>query len=232
MNSEHKTQKAPAGEDKLKKAAEPEKTDEKEAPETEVKAESDAGETMTAEEKTDTAGEETAGAASGDTAEEEKKETEETAGTRARLELEKKDAEIADLTDRYKRTLAEYDNYRRRTDKEKADIYSFAVRDVMAKILPVLDNLQRGIAAIPEESKEDSFAQGMDKIEKQFEKALEDIGIKPIEAVGSPFDPKLHNAVMHVDDPNLGENVVAQEFQKGYTYKEGVIRTSMVQVAN
>lgn len=146
--------------------------------------------------------------------------------------LKKKEEELAQLKDRYMRTLAEYENFRKRTEKEKADLYAYAVKDVMTKILPVLDNLERGLMALPEESKEDPVAQGMDKIAKQFVKALDDMGVKPIEAEGKPFDPQLHNAVMHVDDEALAENIVAEELQKGYTYKDGVIRYSMVKVAN
>ncbi len=153
-------------------------------------------------------------------------------GRRDKKELAKKDAEIAEIRDRYMRTLAEYENYRKRTEKEKADIYTYAVKDVMNKILPVLDNLERGIAAVPEESKDDPFAQGMDRILRQFEKALDDIGVKPIEAAGQPFDPVYHNAVMHVEDENLGAGVVAEDLQKGYTYKDAVVRHSMVKVAN
>ncbi|MDO5701990.1 MAG: nucleotide exchange factor GrpE [Lachnospiraceae bacterium] len=153
-------------------------------------------------------------------------------GRRHKKELAKKEEELAALKDRYMRTLAEYENYRRRTDKEKADIYAYAVKDVMTKILPVLDNLERGIALIPEESAKDPLAEGMDKIHKQFEKALEDIGVKPIEAVGKEFDPNFHNAVMHVEDESLGANTVAGELQKGYTYRDMVVRHSMVQVAN
>ena len=130
------------------------------------------------------------------------------------------------------RTLAEYENFRKRTEKEKADLYSYAVKDVMTKILPVLDNLERGIAAIPEDSQNDPVAEGMDKICKQFVKALDDIGVKPIPALGESFDPNLHNAVMHVDDDSYGENVVAEELQKGYTYRDTVVRHSMVKVAN
>lgn len=147
-------------------------------------------------------------------------------------ELEKKDAKIKDLTDRYQRTLAEYQNFRTRSEKEKSDMYGFAVRDVMEKILPVLDNLKRGLQQIPEDAKDDAFAKGMIQLQKQFEKALDDIGVKPIEAVGKEFDPNLHNAVMHVDDDSVGENIVVQEFQTGYTYKGTVVRHSMVQVAN
>ena len=153
-------------------------------------------------------------------------------GRKDKKELEKKEAELAELKERYLRTLAEYENFRKRSEKEKADIYSFAVRDVMTKILPVLDNLERGIAAVPEDAKDDPFAQGMDKILKQFQKTLDDIGVKPIDAAGKPFDPSFHNAVLHVDDENLGTNVVAEELQKGYLYKDTVVRHSMVKVAN
>jgi len=149
-----------------------------------------------------------------------------------RKALEKKDEEIAAMKDRYMRTLAEYENYRKRTEKEKADLYSYAVKDVMTKILPVLDNLERGLSGIPEEKRKDPVAEGMDKICKQFVKALEDIGVKPIEAEGKEFDLNLHNAVMHVEDDSFGENIVAEELQKGYTYRDTVIRHSMVKVAN
>ena len=153
-------------------------------------------------------------------------------GRKYKKELAKKEEELNALKDRYMRTLAEYENYRKRTEKEKADIYTYAVKDVMTKMLPILDNLERGIAVIPEESKADPVAEGMDKICKQFQKTLQDIGVKPIEAEGKEFDPNLHNAVMHVEDGNLGENIVAEELQKGYTYKESVVRHSMVKVAN
>ena len=153
-------------------------------------------------------------------------------GRKYKKELAKKEEELNALKDRYMRTLAEYENYRKRTEKEKADIYTYAVKDVMTKMLPILDNLERGLALIPEESKADPVAEGMDKICKQFQKTLQDIGVKPIEAEGKEFDPNLHNAVMHVEDGNLGENIVAEELQKGYTYKESVVRHSMVKVAN
>ncbi|MBQ6376647.1 MAG: nucleotide exchange factor GrpE [Lachnospiraceae bacterium] len=192
----------------------------------EQKKDTDAGSEKTAEEEREEPSEE------GGSPSEEGEDPSASPGGRAKIELAKKDAEIADLTDRYKRTMAEYENYRKRTEKEKEDIYSFAVRDVCSKLLPVLDNLERGVASVPEESKEDPIAQGMDKICKQFIKALSDAGIEPIEAVGKPFDTNFHNAVMHVDDDSLGENTVAEEFQKGYTYRGTVIRHSMVKVAN
>ena len=143
-----------------------------------------------------------------------------------------RDTQIEELTDRLKRSMAEFDNYRKRTDKEKSAMYEIGARDVIEKILPVVDNFERGLASVPEESKGTPFEEGMEKIYKQLMKTLEDMGVKPIEAVGKPFDPDYHNAVMHVEDENLGENVVAAELQKGYTYRETVVRHSMVQVAN
>lgn len=143
-----------------------------------------------------------------------------------------KDVKIEELTDRLQRNMAEFDNYRKRTEKEKAAMFEIGARDIIEKILPVVDNFERGLAAIPEEDKGTPFADGMEKIYKQLMKTLEDTGVKPIEAVGKPFDPNFHNAVMHIDDESLGENIVAQELQKGYTYRDTVVRHSMVQVAN
>ncbi len=143
-----------------------------------------------------------------------------------------KDEKIEDLTDRLRRSMAEFDNYRKRTDKEKAAMYEIGAKDIIEKILPVLDNLERGIAAVPEDAKGSSLAEGMEMIYKQFIKTLEDMGVTPIEAMGQPFDPNFHNAVMHVDDESLGENVVSAELQKGYMYRDSVVRHSMVQVAN
>ena len=143
-----------------------------------------------------------------------------------------KDQQIEDLTDRIKRNMAEFDNFRKRTEKEKAAMFEVGARAIIEKILPVVDNFERGLATVPEDKKEDSFVDGMDKVYKQLINSLEEMGVAPIEAVGKEFDPNLHNAVMHVEDENFGENVVAAEFQKGYTYKGTVIRHSMVQVAN
>jgi len=143
-----------------------------------------------------------------------------------------RDTQIEELTDRLKRNMAEFDNFRKRTEKEKSAMYEIGVKDVISKILPVVDNFERGLAAIPEDMKGTPVEDGMEKIYKQLMKTLEDIGVKPIEAVGKEFDPNFHNAVMHTDDENLGENIVAAEFQKGYTYRDSVIRHSMVQVAN
>ena len=147
-------------------------------------------------------------------------------------ELAKKDAEIASVNDQYKRLLAEFDNYRKRTEKEKSGMYAMGAKDVIEKILPVIDNFERGFSLVTEEDKEDAFVTGMEKIYKQFGTVLTDLGVTPIEAVGKPFDPNLHNAVMHVEDENFGENTVAEEFQKGYLYKDQVVRYSMVKVAN
>ena len=143
-----------------------------------------------------------------------------------------KDEKIDELNDKLRRSMAEFDNYRKRTDKEKSAMYEIGAKDVIEKILPIVDNFERGLNTIPEDAKGTAFAEGMEKIYKQFVKTLDDLGVKPIEAVGKPFDPNFHNAVMHVEDENLGEHVVAAELQKGYTYKESIVRHSMVQVAN
>lgn len=153
-------------------------------------------------------------------------------GRRDKKALEKKDEQIAQLTDQWRRTMAEFDNYRKRTDKEKATMYGMGVKDVVEKILPVVDNFERGLAHVAEDQMEDTFVQGMQAIYKQFITTLEALDVKAIEAVGQPFDPNFHNAVMHVEDDSLGENIVAEEFQKGYLYKDIVIRHSMVKVAN
>ena len=143
-----------------------------------------------------------------------------------------KDAQIEELQDRLKRQMAEFDNFRKRTEKEKAAMYEIGAKDIIEKILPVLDNFERGLAAVPEDEKGSSFAEGIEKIYKQFVKTLEDAGVETIEAVGQQFDPNLHNAVMHVEDEEAGENIVVEEFLKGYMYKGSVVRHSMVKVAN
>ena len=143
-----------------------------------------------------------------------------------------RDEKIEELTDRVKRQMAEFDNFRKRTDKEKSTMYEMGARDMIEKILPIVDNFERGLATIPDEAKGSPFAEGMEKIYKQFTKTLEEAGVKTIEAVGKEFDPNFHNAVMHVEDENFGENVVAEELLKGYTYRDSVVRHSMVKVAN
>ena len=143
-----------------------------------------------------------------------------------------KDAQIEELQDRLKRQMAEFDNFRKRTEKEKSAMYEVGARDIIEKILPVLDNFERGLAAVPEDVKGSSFAEGVEMIYKQFIKTLEDAGVEAIEAVGQQFNPDLHNAVMHIDDEAYGENEISQELQKGYKYRGAVVRHSMVQVAN
>ena len=145
---------------------------------------------------------------------------------------DKKDEKIEELTDRLTRQMAEFDNFRKRTDKEKSQMYEIGAKDIIEKILPVVDNFERGIAAVPEEEKSNPFAEGMEKIYKQLMTTLEEIGVKPIEAVGQEFDSDFHNAVMHVEDEEVGENIITEEFQKGYLYRDSVVRHSMVKVAN
>ena len=145
---------------------------------------------------------------------------------------DKKDQKIEELTDQLKRQMAEFDNFRKRTDKEKSAMYEIGAKEIIEKMLPIVDNFERGLGGVPEDKKEDPFVEGMNKIYKHMMTAFEELGVKPIEAVGSEFDPNLHNAVMHVDDEEAGENVVVEEFQKGYLYKENVVRHSMVKVAN
>ena len=143
---------------------------------------------------------------------------------------DKKDEKIEELTDKLTRQMAEFDNYRKRTEKEKTGMYAIGARDVVEKILPVVDNFERGLATAKDA--EDPFVDGMNKIYKQLTTVLSDMGVTVIEAVGKEFDPNLHNAVMHVDDESVGENMVVEEFQKGYKYKDSVVRHSMVKVAN
>jgi molecular chaperone GrpE len=144
-------------------------------------------------------------------------------------EKEKYEQQIEDLTDRLRRSLAEFDNYRKRTEKEKSSMYVIGAREIVEKILPIVDNFERGLAQAVEG---DAFADGMKMIYKQLITTLDDLGVKPIEAVGMEFDPNFHNAVMHVEDESVGDNIVVEELQKGYTYKEFVVRHSMVKVAN
>ena len=145
---------------------------------------------------------------------------------------DKKDEQIEELTDKVKRQMAEFDNFRKRTEKEKSQMYDMGAKTIVEKILPVIDNFERGLAAVPEDNKEDAFVVGMDKIYRQMLTVLEEAGVQPIAAVGAEFDPNFHNAVMHVEDETLGENVVAEELQKGYMYRDTVVRHSMVKVAN
>ena len=178
-----------------------------------------------------------------DTAEAEATETAETEETKADAEpdkkgffgkkkekKDKKDEQIAELTDKVKRQLAEFENFRNRTEKEKSQMYMVGARDVIEKLLPVVDNFERGLKSIPEDQKDGPVASGMEMIYKQLITVLTDLGVTPIEAVGQEFDPNFHNAVMHAEDEELGENTVSEEFQKGYKYKDAVLRHSMVKV--
>ena len=189
---------------------------------------------QTSEEAEETAAEASEEAASEEEASEEEKGSEGFKGFFKKKGDKEKAAlkeQVASLEDRVRRQMAEFDNYRKRTDKEKESMFSMGERNVIEKMLPILDNFERGLAAIPEEEKGSSFADGMDKICKQFVKQLEDLGVKPIEAVGKEFDPAFHNAVMQVESEEYEEGVVVQEFQKGYMYKDTVLRHSMVTVA-
>ena len=145
---------------------------------------------------------------------------------------DKKDEKIEELTDKLTRQMAEFDNFRKRTEKEKAQMFDMGARTIIEKILPVIDNFERGLAAVPEEQKDDAFVTGMDKVYKQMLTELDAIGVKPIEALGKEFDPDLHNAVMQVESEEYEPGTVAQELQKGYTYKDNVVRHSMVAVVS
>lgn len=145
---------------------------------------------------------------------------------------DKKDLKIEELEDKVKRQLAEFENFRNRTEKEKSRMYEFGARDVIEKMLPVVDNFERGLASIPEDEKNGPVASGMEMIYKQMMTTLEGLGVTPIDALNKPFDPNFHNAVMHVEDEEIEESTVVEEFQKGYIYKDHVIRYSMVKVAN
>ncbi len=140
--------------------------------------------------------------------------------------------QIAGLEDRVKRQLAEFENFRSRTDREKSAMFDNGARSVLEKILPVIDNFERGLEAVPEDKKQDPFVDGMDKIYRQLMTELDKMGVKPIEAVGQPFDPNFHNAVMQEESEELESGTVAQELQKGYTYKDNVLRHSMVSVVS
>ena len=181
---------------------------------------------------------ETAEEAHTDTAEESKEEEPEDSKGKSEKKVfgkkkkDKRDEQIEELNDRLKRQMAEFDNFRKRTEKEKSQMFDMGARTIIEKILPVVDNFERGLAAVPDEQKEDAFVTGMDKVYKQMMTELDAIGVKPIEALGQEFNPDLHNAVMQVESEEYGPGVVAQELQKGYTYKESVVRHSMVAVVS
>ena len=200
---------------------------EKELEETVETAEEAAEETVEAEEVTEETAEEA----------EESEDTEEAGEKKGffgkkKDKKDKKDQKIEELEDKVKRQLAEFENFRNRTEKEKSRMYEFGARDVIEKMLPVVDNFERGLAAIPEEEKGGPVASGMEMIYKQMMTTLEGLGVTPIDALNKPFDPNFHNAVMHVEDEEIEESTVVEEFQRGYIYKDHVIRYSMVKVAN
>ena len=155
------------------------------------------------------------------------------AGSKAlREENDKLKERCQDAEDKYKRLLAECENIRQRNEKESSKMYDFGATDVLGKLLPVVDNFERAIAALPEEDKDRPFEAGVDKIYKSLMTSLESIGVTPMNCEGEQFDPAFHNAVMHVEDENYGENVIVEEMQRGYMYKDQVLRFSMVKVAN
>jgi molecular chaperone GrpE len=147
-------------------------------------------------------------------------------------EISKRDETIALMHDKLQRQMAEFDNFRKRTEKEKADMFGMGASDILKKILPVVDNFERGFNTIPDGEEKTQFAVGMDMVYKQLLKMLEDNKVTPIEAVGKEFDPQFHNAVQHVEKDDVGENIVVEEFEKGYMYGDTVLRHSMVIVAN
>ena len=148
------------------------------------------------------------------------------------IELKKSQEMLADITDKYQRLMAEFENARKRNAKEQSRMYDIGAKEVLAKLLPVVDNFERGLDALSEEEKEGAFAQGIEKVYQQLMTVFDEIGVKAMDAAGKEFNPDFHNAVMHVEDEELGENLVVEEFQKGYMYKDSVLRHSMVKVAN
>lgn len=188
----------------------------------------------TSEEKEDKA----ASAAPEEAAEKEETENEEAAPESEAKEKKKKkrkdkrDEKIEELNDRLMRNLAEFENFRNRSEKEKSAMFEIGAKSVVEKILPVVDNLERGFDGLSEEEKETPFVKGIEAVYKQMMTALEEIGVTPIEALGQEFNPNLHNAVMHDEDDSEESNKVTEEFQKGYMYKDSVVRHSMVKVLN
>lgn len=148
------------------------------------------------------------------------------------IALKKSEEQVQDLSDKYQRLMAEFENARKRTEKETTKMYDMGAKDILEKLLPVIDNFERGLMTLSDEEKELPFIQGIDKIYKQFLTVLTDCHVEAMDAAGKEFNPDFHNAVMHVEDEELGENVVTEELLKGYMYKDMVLRYSMVKVAN
>lgn len=163
---------------------------------------------------------------------EEKKDPKAAVKEKKKKRKDKKDEKIEELNDRLLRNMAEFENFRNRSEKEKTLMFEIGAKSVVEKILPVVDNFERGLGAVTEEERENAFIKGMEAVYKQFSTVLEEIGVVPIEAVGKEFDPNLHNAVMHDEDDSMEANIISEEFQKGYMYKDSVVRHSMVKVVN
>ena len=177
--------------------------------------------------------------ASSETADTEKAETEEKGKKKKKksaaaleIELDKSEKKVAEMTDKYQRLMAEFENARKRNSKEQSHMYDVGAKEVLSKLLPVVDNFERGLDALSEEEKENPFAQGIEKIYQQLMTVFNELGVKAMDAEGKEFNPDFHNAVMHMEDESMGENLVVEEFQKGYMYKESVLRHSMVKVVN
>lgn len=215
--------------EKVKEAASEEEIKEETGQET-----TEAEETEKEEAETEEAGKEEAKPETEEPSAEEKKEGEKGNKKSFRKKDRKTDAlneRIAELEDKVKRQLAEFENFRNRTEKEKSAMFETGAKSVIEKILPVVDNFERGLAALPEEEKGGAFAEGMQMIYKQLMTELENMGVKPIEAVGCEFDPNLHNAMMQVESEEYESGFIVQELMKGYTYRDSVVRHSMVSVA-
>ena len=196
----------------------------------EEKVENEEVEEAAADEAVDT---ETAGEEAEST--EESDDTEEAEGEKKgffKKKKDKKDEMIEELNDKVKRQMAEFDNFRKRTEKEKNQMFDMGARTIIEKILPVIDNFERGFTTVEESDKQDAFVEGMDKVYKQLMTDLEAAGVKPIECIGKEFDPEFHNAVMQVESEEFESGIVAQELLKGYTYKDTVVRHSMVAVVS
>ena len=186
-------------------------------------------ENVTEENVTEEVTEET-GAEENASAEADAEETEDKKGF-FKKKKDKKDEQIEELTDRIKRQMAEFENFRKRSEKEKAQMFDMGAKTIIEKILPVVDNFERGFQTVQDEDKEDAFVKGMDMVYKQLMQELNNAGVTEIEAVGKEFNPDFHNAVMQVESEEFESGIVAAEFQKGYMYKDSVVRHSMVSVA-
>ena len=212
-------------EEVIKEEVNKEEADKEETPESKEENEA-AGNKEEQEEVKEEAGE----AAAGEEAKEDKEAEGRDKKKAFKKKKDKKDEQIEALTDQVKRQMAEFDNFRKRTEKEKSSMYEMGARSVIEKILPVIDNFERGLDTVPEDEKESPFTEGMRMIYKQLMTELENIGVKPIEALGTEFNPDFHNAVMQVESEEYKSGMVAQELQKGYMYRDSVVRHSMVAV--